>query len=90
MGVIANLQEEIQFFCEKRIVIVQVEAEKWERLHGRAAPGDNLRTSVGDEVQCGKFLEDADRVSSTENSYRARQANVFCARSRRAQDDHWG
>jgi hypothetical protein len=45
---------------------------------------------VGDEIQRGKFLEDADRVSRTENSHGTGKANVSCASGGRTQNDDRG
>jgi hypothetical protein len=42
---------------------------------------------MGDQVQSGKFLKDSDWVRRAENGHGACKANVFCARSRCAQDD---
>ncbi len=43
-----------------------------------------------DKVQSRKFLEDADRIGSTENGDCAREADVFCARGSRRKNHHWG
>src|SRR5690242_3973004 len=36
VGVLTDLQEQLKLFCEKRIVIIEIESEQWIRLDQRA------------------------------------------------------
>ena len=46
MGVFANLEQQLQFFREKRIVIFELESEERKRFDEGAAPGDDFGAAV--------------------------------------------
>ena len=84
--VLADLEEQIELFREQRVVVFETQTEERIRLHEGAAAGDDLSTTMGDQVQSGKFLEDANRVSGAENGDGAREADVFRACGGRGQN----
>ena len=84
--VLADLEQQIEFFREKRVVVFQMQTEERVGLDERAAAGDDLGAAMRDQVQSGEFLEDAHRVGGAENGDRAGQADVFRARGGRGQN----
>src|SRR6185295_19647509 len=53
---LANLQEQIEFFGEQFVVVVEVEAKQRKRFDGRAAADHHLRTSLRKQVERGELL----------------------------------
>src|SRR5665213_3319302 len=88
MRVLANFEEQIELFRKKRVVVFKTQAEKRERLHNRAAAGDDLSTAIRDKVESGKFLEHPHRISGAEDRHSARKANVLRARGGGSQNHH--
>ena len=87
MRVFADFQQQLELFLEKGIVVVELQAEERVGLDERAAAGDDFGAAVGDEIERGEFLEDADGIGGAENGDGAREADVFCARRGGGQDD---
>jgi hypothetical protein len=72
----AKLQQQVELVGEKLGVVIEVIAEKRERLDVRPPPGDDLGAPAGDEIEGGELLEDADRVVGAEHRHRAGQLDV--------------
>src|ERR1700719_1808908 len=49
VGLLADLQEQVEALGKERIVIIELEAEERERLDERAAPGDDLGPSLREQ-----------------------------------------
>jgi hypothetical protein len=69
----ADVQQQVQFLGEQRVVVGGVVAEQRERLDERAAAGDDLRTAAADQVQAGEVLVHPDRIRHPEQRGRAGQ-----------------
>ena len=87
MVVVPDLQQEVELLSEQGVVVLEVEAEEREGLDEGAAAGDDLGAAVGDEVEGGELLEDADRVGGREDGDGAGEADVLGARGRGGEDD---
>ena len=83
MGVLADIQQQVELLGEERVVVFEVETEERERLDERAAAGDDFGAAVGDEVERGEFLEDADWIGGAEDGDGAGKADAFGAARRR-------
>src|SRR5712692_317887 len=67
MLVLANLQKQIEFLGEERVVVLQPEAEERKRFDGRAAADDHFRASLRQQIERGELLKYAYRVCGTQN-----------------------
>ena len=85
--VFADFQQQLELFLEKGIVVFELQAEERIGLDERAATGDDFGATVGDEIERGEFLEDADGIGGAENGDGAGEADVFRARRGGGQDD---
>ena len=69
LRVVADLKQELrELFREKRVVILKIEPEEWIGLNERAAPHNNLGSSLGDRMKGGKLLKDPHRILGAEDS----------------------
>ena len=73
---LADLEQEIEFFGEEGVVVLQPKAEEREGIDERATAGDDFGTAVGDEVERSELLEDADGIGSGEDGDGAGEADV--------------
>lgn len=90
MRVFAQSEEEVEFLGEEVIVVFELEAEEREGFDEGAAAGDNFGAAIGDEVQGGELLKDADGVCGAEDCDGAAEADPGCARGCCREDDCWG
>src|ERR1700723_2231530 len=87
--IVADFQQQLEFFLEKGIVILELQAEKRVRLDERSAAGDDFGATVRNEIERGEFLEDTDWIGSAEHGDCAGEANIFRARRGCGQNDRW-
>jgi hypothetical protein len=87
--VFLDLEQQVEILGEQRVVVLEPEPEQRERFREGAAPDDDLRSPVGDQVERGELLEDAHRVGGAQHRDRARESDAFRAR-RRGREDHRG
>ncbi len=87
VGGVADLEKEIQILGEERVVVFEVESEEGEGFDEGAAAGDDLRATVGEEVEGGELLEDADGVGGREDGDGAGETDVFGARGGCGEND---
>ena len=90
VGVLAEGEEEVEFFGEEVVVVFELEAEEREGFDEGAAAGDDFGASVGDEVEGGEVLEDADGVGGAEDGDGRGEANVCGAGGCGGEDDGGG
>jgi len=90
VGVFADVEEQFEFFGEEGVVVFEPEAEERVGLDEGAAAGDDLCAAVGDEVEGGEVLEDADGVGGAEDGDRGGEADAFGAGGGGGEDDGWG
>ncbi len=88
-GMVADGQKEFEFFREERIVVFEFQAEERERVDERTAAGDDFSAAIGDEIERGVFLKDADGVGGAEHGDGAREADILGARGGCGEDDGW-
>src|SRR6266568_1297749 len=86
MLVLADLQQEIELLREERVVVLEIEAEQWERFDERTAADDHLRAALRYKVECRELLEQPHRIDRAEDRHSARQANSFRTCSRGCED----
>src|ERR1700733_6768853 len=86
----ADLEEEVELFGEEGVVVFEFEAEERVGLDEGAAAGDDLSTAVGDEVESGEVLEDADGVGGAEDGDGRGEADAFGARGGGGENDGGG
>ncbi len=67
VGALAKGEEEVEFFGEEVVVVFELEAEEREGFDEGAAACDDFGAAVGDEVESGELLEDADGVGCAED-----------------------
>jgi hypothetical protein len=87
VGVLADIQQQIELLGEERIVVLERETEERERFDEGATTDDHLGAPVGDEVKRREFLEDANGIISAENLDGAGKANLPGAGCRSGKDD---
>jgi len=79
VGGFAQGEEEIEFFFEELVVVLEFETEEGEGFDERAAAGDDFGAAAGDEVESGEVLKDADGVGGAEDGDGRGEADVFCS-----------
>ena len=67
VGVLAEGKKEVEFFGEKVVVVFEIEAEEGEGFDEGPAAGDDFCASVGDEVERGEVLKDANGICRAED-----------------------
>ena len=67
VGAFAQGEEEVKFFGEEVVVVFELEAEEREGFDEGASAGDDFGAAVGDEVESGEVLKDADGVGCAED-----------------------
>ena len=77
VGGFADFEEEVEILCEEGVVVLEVEAEEGEGLDEGAAAGDDFCPSVGEQVEGGELLEDADGVGCGEDGDGAGEADAL-------------
>lgn len=86
-GLIAELEEQVELLGEELVVVLSVIAEEWIGLDEGAAADDDLGASLGDEIEGGEVLEDADRIVGAEDGYGGGETDVLGARSGGGEQD---
>ena len=76
MLVLADLQEEIEFLGEERVIVFQPETKERKRLDGRTAAHDHFRAPSRQEIERREALKDSDRVGRAEDRDRARETDA--------------
>lgn len=87
VGVFADVEEEVEFFDEEVVVVLEVQAEEGEGLDKGAAADDDLGAAAREEVEGGELLEDADGVCGAEDGDGAGEANLLGAGGCGGEDD---
>ena len=72
MRVPADVQKQIEFLGEERIVVLELQAEERKCFDERAAPGDDLCPPLREQIERCEFLEDAHRVGGAQHGDGAR------------------
>ena len=85
-----RFEQEVEFFGEEGVVVFELEAEEGVGLDEGAAAGDDLGASLGEEVEGGELLEDADGVGGAEDGDGAGEADAFGAGGGGGEDDGGG
>src|SRR6266850_5294117 len=85
--VLANLQKQIEFFGEERIVVLQSKAEERKRFDGRPPAYDHLRASLRQQIERGEALKYPHRIGSAQNRDSAGETDAMCSRRRCAEND---
>src|SRR6267142_2329343 len=62
MRVLADVQKQIELFGEKRIVVLEFQAEERKRFDERAAPDNHLRSPFRKKIERRKLLEHANGI----------------------------
>jgi len=75
-----------QLLGEERVVVLEVEAEQWKRLDGRASADHHFGPAARQQVERREFLEHTNRVGSTQHRHRTRESDGLRARRGRAED----
>lgn len=75
--VVANFEDQLQFFAEQRVVILEVQTEKWKRFGKRAAPDDHFRASSRNQIECGELLEHAHWIDGNARMW-SQQLGEWC------------
>jgi hypothetical protein len=79
-GLIAELEEEVELLGEELVVELGVVAEERIGLDEGAAADDDLGATVGDEVEGGEVLEDANGIVGAEHRDCGSQADLLGTR----------
>ncbi len=90
VGGFAEGEEEVELFGEEIVVVFELEAEEREGFDEGAATDYHLGAAVGDEVERGEVLEDADGVGGAEDGDGTGEANVRGASGGGGEDDGGG
>src|SRR6266853_3818086 len=85
--VLANLQKQIKFFGEERVVVLQSKAEERKRFDGRTPAHNHLRSSLREQIERREALKDANRVGGTQHRDGAREADAVRSRRGCCEDD---
>src|SRR5262245_195921 len=84
--VLADLQEQLEFLREQRVVILEIESEQRKGLDRRPASDHHLGPAARQQIERGEFLEQAHRVGGAQDRHRAAEAYTPGARRGRAED----
>jgi len=79
VDIVAESEQEVELLGEEFVVELGVVAEERVGLDEGTAADDDLGAAVGDEVDGGELLEDADGVVGGEDGDGAGEADVLCA-----------
>lgn len=72
MGLLAQLQQQREFFEKEGADVAEVEAENRTEFYKRAPPHDNLRAAPRNQAEGGKMLKT--RAQDCRNSARSQHA----------------
>jgi len=61
--VFADLEEQIELLCKKRVVVLQLQAEQWKRVDERTSADDHLGPALRKKIERSKILKHPYRVS---------------------------
>ena len=78
--IIDELHEQVEFFSEQRVVVIEVIAEQREAFDEGATASHDLGTAVRDTVERRELLEDADRVFRAQHGDGTGEADAAGAR----------
>ncbi len=67
MFVLANLQKQVEFLCEQRVIVLQSKAEERKRFDGRTSAHNHFRASLRQQIDRGELLKYPYRIGCTEN-----------------------
>ena len=70
--VLADVKKQIEFLGKERIVFLEFKPEERKRFDESAAPGDDLGTSLREQVERSELLEHAHRVGRAQHGDGAR------------------
>ena len=87
VDLIAELEQEVELLHEELVVVLGVVAEERIGLDEGAAADDDLGAPLGDEVEGGEVLEDANGIVGAEHRYRGGKADLPGARGGGGQQD---
>jgi hypothetical protein len=90
VGGIAEGEEEVEFFREEIVVIFELEAKERKGFNEGTAANDDFGAAVGDEVECGEVLKDADGIRSAEDGDSRGKTDGCGAGSGRSENDGRG
>jgi hypothetical protein len=76
MLVLTNLQKQIEFLGEQRVIVLQTKAEERKRFDRGAATHDHFRPSLRQQIDRGELLKYAYRIGGTENGDRAGETDT--------------
>jgi len=85
--VVADLEQQLQFFGEQRIVVLEPVPEERERIDKGSPPDDHFGASVRQQIESGKVLEHPHRVCGAENGDGAGESDSLRASGRGGKDD---
>ena len=74
--VLANLQAQIAFLGEQRVVVLQSEPKERKRFDGRTSPHHHFCAPLRQQVERGELLKDPDRIGSAQDGDRAGQTDA--------------
>ena len=77
VGVLAEREEEVELFGEEVVIVFELEAEEGKGFDEGATPGDDFGAAVGDEIEGGELLKDANRVGGAEDGDGRGETDVF-------------
>ncbi len=73
---LAELEQEVQLLGEELVIVLGIVAEERIGLDEGAATDDDLGSALGDEVEGGEVLEDADWIVGAEDGDSGGEADV--------------
>jgi hypothetical protein len=87
MLVLADLQEQIEFLGEQRVVILQPETKERKRLDGRTAAHDHFRASSRQQIERCEALKYPYRVGGAQNRDSAGETDTVRSCRRCSEND---
>ncbi len=76
LHVLADVQQEIQFVREERVVVLAIETEEREGFAEGTATDDDFRAAQRQEVEGGEVLEDPHGIFGAEHGDGAGEADA--------------
>src|ERR671911_939804 len=78
--IVTNLQKQIEFLCEKRVVVVQSQAEQGKCLDERPTAHNHLRPTLRQKIKGCEFLKNSNGVGGAQ--YRYSTGETYTLRTR--------
>src|SRR5216683_6948395 len=88
--VLANLQKQIEFLGEERVVVLQSKAEERKRFDGRTPAHNHLGASLGQQIERGEVLKYPHGIGGAQNRDGAGETDAMRPRGRCAENDRRG